>query len=125
MKTDLLTAKKNHIFTVVLLIVMAVQVSMIWFWTMRKTNLFADELLSFGYAHSYTFDREDVVYIYETSDWEYETWVDNRALRDHLEVSEEKSLLSQPPLTALSPGTTSGMRIIRSSRNWMSAISSA
>ena len=50
MKTDLLTAKKNHIFTVVLLIVMAVQVSMIWFWTMRKTNLFADELLSFGYA---------------------------------------------------------------------------
>ena len=102
MKTDLLTAKKNHIFTVVLLIVMAVQVSMIWFWTMRKTNLFADELLSFGYAHSYTFDREDVVYIYETSDWEYETWVDNRALRDHLEVSEEESLLSQPPLTALS-----------------------
>ena len=82
-------------------IIVVAQLCLMSFWAVQKTNFFIDEFYSFGYAHSFTFDRKDITYIPQSDDWQYEQWIDNSILKERLVVSESDSLLSQSPSTAL------------------------
>lgn len=84
----------------VFLIIVALQISLMFFWATQRSNYYIDEFFSFGSAHSYTFDKKDAKYINNSDDWVYEQWVDNNKLKDQLVITKETSLLSQPPLKA-------------------------
>lgn len=82
-------------------IIIIAQLCLMFFWAIQKSNYFIDEFYSFGYAHSFTFDKKDITYITQSEEWQYEKWIDNSILKEKLVVSEPDSLLSQSPLTAL------------------------
>lgn len=81
--------------------VILLQIIVICHWASKRSNYFVDELFSFGYAHSYTFDRKDIYYIDNSPEWKYEEWVSNEKLKTQLEVSKEESLLNKDFVTAL------------------------
>lgn len=58
-----------------------------------KQNYFVDELFSMGYAHSFTYDRKSNIYITDSEDWSYESWIPNRILKEQIETLPEDSLL--------------------------------
>lgn len=84
-----------------LLLIIIIQMAVALFWVTKRENYFNDELYSLGYAQSYTFEPKKQGYIYQSPEWEYETWIGNGILKDQLEVSKQESLLSQPPLTGI------------------------
>ena len=90
--------------------ILLIQVAVIAFWASQRSNYYIDELFSFGSAHSYTFDRKDIMYINRSQAWQYEQWVDNCDLKEQLEVTETESLLSQPPID--------GIRMLLTRRNY-------
>lgn len=77
------------------------QVLVMLYWMRQKSNYFIDELFSMGYAHTYTFDREDKGYINESDVWQEEKWIPNSQLKDQIEVSRQDSLLNKPLGTAV------------------------
>lgn len=87
------------------------QSCLILYWAQQKTNYFIDELYTFGYAHTFTYDKEDVRYITESEDWKYEEWLDNSILKGKLVVSEPDTLLNQPLAIA--------MKMLLARRNYM------
>lgn len=92
---------RTKLFCMFFLLLVIMQMAVALFWVTQRENYFLDELFSFGYAQSYTFEPKRQGYIYQSPEWEYETWIDNCILKDQLEVSKQESLLSQPPLTAI------------------------
>lgn len=90
--------------------VLIAQVALVAFWTSQRSNYYIDELFSFGSAHSFTFNKKDVMYINRSAEWQYEIWVDNAVLKNQLEVTSNESLFSQPPLK--------GLRMLLTGRNY-------
>ena len=95
------TSRTSAVCMLFLLLIIIIQMAVSLFWVTKRENYFNDELYSLGYAQSYTFEPKKQGYIYRSPEWEYETWIENRILKDQLEVSEQESLLSQPPLTGI------------------------
>ena len=91
----------RHVRVIVFLIILTAQIGLMIFWAEEKSNYFIDELYSYGYAHSYTFDKSHKRYITQSDDWQYEKWIDNEVLKEKLEVKKEESLLSRPFFTAV------------------------
>ena len=85
--------KDRRIRICILSLIVLAQILLIAYWTTQRSNYFIDELFSFGYAHSYTFDKKDIMYINRTDAFQYEEWVDNHVLKKQLEIAGEESLL--------------------------------
>ncbi len=100
-QTTVKKKKFKYAVSAALLIIILSQMTVICYWMTQRRNLYIDELYSLGYAQSYTLDSKDVMYFYKTPEWKYETWIENESIRNHLETSDEESLFSQPPLTAI------------------------
>ena len=55
-----LSNKNDRIIRIIVFtLVITIQIAVICHWAIRKSNYFVDELFSYGYAHSYTFDKKD------------------------------------------------------------------
>ena len=81
--------------------ILLIQVAVITFWTSQRSNYYIDELFSFGSAHSFTFDKKDIMYVNRSDAWQYEHWVENSVLKGQLEITEAESLLSLQPIEAI------------------------
>ena len=101
MKREFLKKNYGNIQKIIFLLVIIFQIAVICHWASRKSNYFVDELFSFGYAHSYTFNKKDVGYIDNSPEWKYEEWISNEVLKTQLEVSPDESLLRKNPVSAL------------------------
>lgn len=77
------------------------QMAVIACWAGQRSNYYIDELFSFGSAHSFTFEKKDVYYVNNSPEFRYETWVENRVLKEQLVVTEAESLLRLNPLNAV------------------------
>lgn len=93
--------KKNVKITAFILLV-ALQIGLIGYWAANRSNYYIDEMFSFGSAHSYTFEKKDIMYINASDSWKYEEWVDNSELKEQMYVSDSESLLRKDPKTAIS-----------------------
>ncbi len=83
------------------LLIVTGQLLLALFWMTQRENYFLDELYSFGHAQSYfSSDPSDKDYLYDSPLWKAGTWIDNRDLKDRLEISGEESAFSQPPMKA-------------------------
>ena len=81
----------------VFLLIVAGQMLLAFFWMTERTGYHLDELYSFGHAQAYfSPDPSDKEYIHNSSVWKYETWTENREMKERLEVSEEESAFSRP-----------------------------
>ena len=101
MNTEVRRGKRVIYQKMIFALVIALQLISICNWASKRANYFVDELFSFGYAHSYTFDKKDIYYIDNSPEWKYEEWVSNEKLKSQLDVSEDESLLNKDPGTAL------------------------
>ena len=77
------------------------QLAVMALWAAQRSNYYIDELFSFGYAYSYTFDKKDIGYIDESEAWQYERWIDNATLKRQMVVTQAESLIGLPPLEGL------------------------
>lgn len=107
--THIMESRRSGFLLVAFILVM--QVALITFWASQRSNYYIDELFSFGSAHSYTFDKKDIMYINRSDAWQYEQWVDNRVLKEQLKVTETESLLSRQP--------TDAIRMLLTRRNYL------
>ena len=105
-----LKLKKNYVRGILIAGVLILQLALISFWTSQRSNYYIDELFSFGSAHSFTYDKKDIMYINRSAEWQYESWVDNGLLKKQLEVATDESLLSQTPVQ--------GIRMLLTRRNY-------
>ena len=85
----------------VLLLIIALQLLLMGFWTTQKSNYYIDEMFSMGYAHTYIHPKEDVVYINHSNIWENEKWIDNTVLKEQLITTKEDALFTLPFQKAL------------------------
>ena len=86
--------KHRYVRYLLVMIILTVQVLQIFHYTFVKQNFFIDELLSMGYSHFFIHEIPSGKYIMYSEDWEYETWISNRELKEQLETVPEDSLLN-------------------------------
>ncbi len=75
-------------------IIIAIQLLLMGYWSIQKTNYYIDEMFSMGYAHTFIHPKEDIVYINFSKDWVNEKWIDNGVLKDQLETTKEDGVFT-------------------------------
>ena len=93
------TKTTPRFWRVLFLLVVIAQMAVICLWAAQRNNYHVDELYSLGYAQSYATGNNYKIYSRYSPEWKYETWIENRSLKNQLEISEEESLLREDPLT--------------------------
>ena len=77
-------------------LIVALQLLLMGYWSTQKSNYYIDEMFSMGYAHTFIHPREDAVYINFSKDWGNEKWIENETLKDQLETTREDSVFTMP-----------------------------
>ena len=77
-------------------LIVALQLLLMGYWSTQKSNYYIDEMFSMGYAHTFIHPKEDVVYINFSKEWDNEKWIENEILKDQLETTQEDSVFKLP-----------------------------
>ena len=83
------------------IVIIAVQILAILYWSNHKVNYHVDELYSMGYASNITGAGDTGQYITTSPDFEYDEWISNSKFKKHLIVSREERFLGLPAVSAV------------------------